>query len=1338
MSAHEPPADDRFAELLAAHDEALSGGPTDAGAGAPEVPPEWRPRLERDLACLRLLRGVLRPGAGAPSGGGARLGRFEVLRELGRGAHGVVFLAYDPRLGRAVALKVPRPEALATPELRQRFLREARAAAGLDHPNLVPVYEAGAAGAVCYIAAAYCPGPTLADWLQGAGPVPPREAARLVLALAEAVQHAHERGVVHRDLKPSNVLLASGGREPSGPGEPAADAAGSPNGGSRPPLAGCVPKVTDFGLAKFLDPAETGRTDSGAIVGTPSYMAPEQAAGKVKEVGPAADVYGLGAILYELLTGRPPFRAETPLDTVLQVLHDEPVRPARRHPRVPRDLETVCLKCLRKDPPKRYASARELADDLRRFLAGEPVRARPVGALERGGKWARRHPARALLLAGGLVAAAALVAGALWHNAALKAERDYAVGQERLATSRAADAATQRARAEGRERDARRNLYAAQLSRARYEWEAGRVGRVLDLLEGQRPGPGEEDLRGFEWHYLWRLCHGERFRWDAPPPERYVPTGHRSPLLALSADGRKAACADGAAVRLWEAGTGRESAALVHPAAVCSLAFSADGRRLASGALDGAVRLWDAEAGGPGAVLGHRPGAAEGVALSADGRWLAAVWSEGEAQLWDAAAGQRRAAFASGRPAPALLTFAPGGGALAGVTGAGRNEVTVWGVPGGEVRAVLRGHTYEILGLFFSPDGRRLMTGSNDRTLRLWDVSTGKELWRFRHPGGAWGTCVAFSPDGRSFATGAAYPFEPLLTGEVTVWDAATFAGRAAWPVARGGAWALAFAPDGKSLAVGEDGGAIRVRNLASGEDRVTLRGHTRRVHRLAFGPGGEALTSYSFFDRTVRCWGTGPPPEAIRGHAGRATCVAFTPDGRALVTGGADGAVCLRDPVAGRRWAALPAHPAPVEALALAPDGRLLATGAWDGQVRLLAVPARPDATGPWKAALPQRGVVYSLRFSPDGRLLLTAGGKERAGGFGEVSLWEVGTGRARARWQDAPHVVRAVAFSPDGRLLAAAGEEDVWVWDTDRGPGPEARWSWRVPGAAFMSLAFSPDGTALVAGDWSGWLRLWDLATGRERAAVRGHTDAVYCLAFQPGSGALASGGRDGAVKLWDVAPGPQERFTLEGQPAAVLGLAFSSDGRKLAAVRYDGSVEVWNGADDHRVDDAWLRAVAALPAERQAEAVARMLQERNPGFPGRVATEIEGGIVRGLTFSAGYVADLSPLQALPGLRKLCCDGPGPLADLSALRGLPLTELSVANTRVTELGPLRGMPLTRLDCSNTAVADLSPLRDLPLTDLSCDVQNAQGAAVVRSVRTLKVIRGRPAEEFWRGCGGR
>jgi len=390
MSADEaPPDEDQFASLLAACDDALAGGAPPPALAGTDAPPELRRRVEEHLSCLHLLRRLLPGGpAAAPDGSppaaalwGLDLGslpvwfgRFRIRGELGRGGFGIVLLADDPLLGRQVALKVPRAGALMSPDLRERFLREAKAAARLEHPNLAPVYEAGAVGPICYIVSAYCPGPDLAAWLKKRPEPPdPRTAAALTAALADGLHHAHGHGVLHRDVKPSNVLLM-----------PRRDGDGPAGDGLE-----FTPRLTDFGLAKVLEDEEQPTT-SGVLLGTAPYMAPEQAEGRHAAVGPATDVYALGAILYEMLAGRPPLQGATLLATLEQVRSGEPAPPGRLRRGVPPELETICLKCLRKLPRERYAAAGELAADLRRFLAGEPIQARPVGWAGRVLNWCRR------------------------------------------------------------------------------------------------------------------------------------------------------------------------------------------------------------------------------------------------------------------------------------------------------------------------------------------------------------------------------------------------------------------------------------------------------------------------------------------------------------------------------------------------------------------------------------------------------------------------------------------------------------------------------------------------------------------------------------------------------------------------------------------------------------------------------------------------------------------------------------------------------------------------------------------------------------------------------------
>jgi serine/threonine protein kinase len=363
MNAADPsnPDDSQLAKRLLAFDSALAAGASHGPTLAGDLPDEFRD----GISCLEMLERIRvssfeprTPGADnggltpvAVNGGltpparqaqaghtdtPARIGRFEVQGILGQGGCGIVFLARDPLLNRAVALKIPQPEMLLMPESRQRFLREGRAAGCLDHPNLLPVFEAGEIGAICYLASAYVPGITLKEWLRrhdGLASVNP--AAELLAKLADAMHHAHQKGICHRDLKPGNILLSGDGNDSD--------------------LSSFVPRIIDFGLAKVLhEGAGDAVTRSGAVFGTPRYMAPEQAVGKTQAVGPTTDIHALGVILYELLTGQTPYQGESDLDILRHVIADEPLRPGKIRPHVPRDLETICLKCLEKDPAHRY------------------------------------------------------------------------------------------------------------------------------------------------------------------------------------------------------------------------------------------------------------------------------------------------------------------------------------------------------------------------------------------------------------------------------------------------------------------------------------------------------------------------------------------------------------------------------------------------------------------------------------------------------------------------------------------------------------------------------------------------------------------------------------------------------------------------------------------------------------------------------------------------------------------------------------------------------------------------------------------------------------------------
>jgi eukaryotic-like serine/threonine-protein kinase len=1086
------PPDEQGAAWLAAYDQALAQGATPADAGA-ALPPELQPRLQRDAAFLRLLEEVwprhtpTAPPApdGAAPGLPAELGRFQIRRELGRGGYGVVLLAYDPQLRRDVALKVPKADALLEPESRKRFLREARAAAALDHPHLVPVYEAGEAGALCYLASAYCPGPTLAEWLRGqAEPVPTRDAAALVALLAEAVEHAHQRGVVHRDLKPGNVLLAAGGSASL----------------AKPSAAAWTPKITDFGLAKQFGagPDGSGRasmTQSGAIVGTPCYMAPEQAAGHSARVGPAADVYALGVILYELLAGRPPFMAETPLETLLQVQGDEPVPPGRLRGRLPRDLETICLKCLHKEPRQRYGSAQELADDLRRFLAGEPVRARPVSALGRLGRWCRRKPAWAALSLVSAAAVALAVAGAVGFAL-------YQAEANRKLTSAYTDLSTKNT-----------DLINAEKARRRFT----RLSAILafdQALERCEKGQTAEGVRLLataleicppDEEHLAAVIRTNLDGWGArlSPVTALLPHGAEVSVVAFSPDGNTilTACWDGKA-RLWDAATGRLVHLLDHGDKVVGAAFSPDGKRVLTGGSGLRAVLWDADTGRP---VGGEPlpqtSEVTAVAYSPDGKTVATAAGEEVVRLWDVAA-ERPVLRHELPPGTEILAlaFSPDGTRLlaGGMDGKGR----MWDVAAGKPWTGAAGKDWntprlaQINAVAFSPDGKRFVTGTNDGAIRLLDTATGRDMGLVFSGSRSSALAVAFSSDGGKVLTGGA-------TGGVILLDAAHLTPLAKPLPHSGSVRGVAFSPDGQRLLTGCSDGTARVWQLRTDEPTSPVLVHDGMVWAVAFSPDGRTILTASR-DGKARLWDVATGK--LRGDPLdlplMMPLVAFSPDGKMFVTAGEDKQVRRWDTATNQPVGAPLPHQDRIWAVAFSPDGRTLASCA-GGAVRRWD-PVTGEERGP---PLVHSAGVQAVAFSPDGQTLLTGGG-------GMARFWEAATGQLRPLTLPRQGALRAVAFTPDGKAVLTVGATRVSRWDAATGvplePAVEAP-------SIVLGMALSPDGQTLLTGGTS--VRLWDLATGKQLGPPLGNSTSVSSLAFSPDGKHVLTGSSDGKARLWPV---------------------------------------------------------------------------------------------------------------------------------------------------------------------------------------------------------------------------
>ncbi len=897
---------------------------------------------------------------------------YEILEELGRGGMGVVYKARQLSLNRLVALKMVLSGAHAGAAELERFRSEAEVAARVQHPNLVQIYEIGEHDGRPYFSLEFVDGGSLADAIKGR-PQPPLMAAQTVETLARAVHAAHERGIVHRDLKPANVLVTATG----------------------------VLKITDFGLAKRLD--GTGRTATGDILGTPLYMAPEQAAGKVKDIGPATDVYALGVILYELLTGRPPFVAEVSIDIVRQVISDEPLSPSRLQRRLPRDLVTVCLKCLEKDPKKRYPSAAALADDLRRFQNGEPIAARPATRVQRVVKWARRRPALAGLVAVSAVAVLTLLIGG-WA---------YSV-QLHQALTEAQDRAE-----ETRRLVVRLNVTSGARRLDEGDW-FGALVWFSQALQRDAGHPDREEMHRIRIASVLRRCAELKQIWFHPGAVQ---------AARFSSDGKRAVTAskDGTA-RVWDVASGAPvGPELRHGAPVRHAELSPDGRRVLT-AGEGVTRLWDAASGKElTPPLRH---AREGgwARFSPDGKRVLTPGDENAAWLWDAATGKRLpVTFAHGAPVE-WAAYRADGRAL--VTAGQDGTARVWDPGTGAARTPPLRHDGPLTHAVFSRDGARLLTTSEDGTARLWDAGSGKELTPpLRHHRPV--RHGALSADGLSAVT----------CGDdrvARIWDTAT--GRIRTPALKhtSDVNQARFGPDGRWVVTASDDNTARIWDAATGELLPPWLSHHGSVNGLAVSPDGRLVLTFSS-DTTARLWDVRAVTSRLTEKDGTAASAAsgdsvkaVSPDGRLMAKAEAGNLAQVYDARTGAVVGPPLEHGSFVTHIAFSPDSRVVATASDDNTARLWDAHTGRLLTAPLK----HRGSVRYVAFSPDGRLVATAGEDDTA------RAWDAHTGQPLTPPLTHPGPVRSAEFEKDGWALVTVtfeGARRRWPLYRDDRPAEE-----------------------------------------------------------------------------------------------------------------------------------------------------------------------------------------------------------------------------------------------------------------------------------------------------------
>ena len=1022
-------------------------------------------------------------------GPGTKIGNYDLLEQIGEGGMGLVYLAEQKDPKRKVALKIVKL-GMDTKQVVARFEAERQTLALLAHPNIAHVFDAGTTDTGRpYFVMEYVQGKSITKYCDEYQ-LSVEQRLELFQQVCEGVHHAHQKGIIHRDLKPSNILVSVHGDR-------------------------AVPKIIDFGIAKAITQPlteKTSYTEHGQLLGTPEYMSPEQAEMAYQEVDTRSDIYSLGVLLYELLTGATPFDAKGlrkgGIDYIQQVIcSEEPRTPSARLTslgdrakavadsrrtqiitltrRLHRELEWIPMKAMRKERARRYRSASELSDDIQNYLTGVPLIAGPESNVYRARKFVRKHA--------GSVTSAALVAvviilglvASIVMGCRAEQAREKAVDAQEKIEQALARAVQAEKRADEHSEDYRRELYFKRIALAHMAYRNGNLSRIHALLE-ECP----EDLRAWEWYRLKHISSNQ--------PHKTL-NGHNGAFgLAVSPDGKRIASnGDNMTIKVWDARTGEVLITLPgHDDVFNPVSFSPDGRKIASSSKDKTIKIWDAESGAELITLQGHSDIIRALAFSPDGKHIASAGHDKIVKIWNVETAAELMVLRGHTHRITDAVFSPDSTRVVSSDAGAEGTVKVWEVSTGTELMTLRGHGNGVYCLAFSPDNKKIASGSQDETVKIWDAESGVELMTFSDAGFAF--AVSFSPDSRHIVSGGGLSG---FRGAIKIWNTQRPNEVRVLPGHEGGVRAAVFSPDGNAIISSGRDKTIKIWDLRI--DRVQKTLEPRRlkwstVWPVSFSPDGTRLASACGpKNEMIQVWdvATGTELMTLQGHADRAGAT-FSPDNKRILSCSDDKSIKIWDALTGKELITLRGHANSVGAV-FSPDGKKIVSGSWDKTIK----------------------------------------------------VWDASTGTELLTLQGHESEVLSVAVIPDGKRIVSSSRAGlIKVWDA-------------IAGTELMTLrghkgvcraAVSPNGQWIASAGNDGTVRLWDAKSGDELMTLRGYNYVRASVAFTPDSKRIISGGQSEA-KVWDVATGTEVMTLHEGS----FPVAVSADGKTIASSTENGIV-------------------------------------------------------------------------------------------------------------------------------------------------------------------------------------